>query len=60
MSKTIIHSDDAPAAVGPYSQAIKVGNLVFCAGQVPIDPSIGKLIDGDIEAQLATVMATLS
>ena len=41
---------DAPGAIGPYSQAIKVGNLVFTAGQIPLDPATGKLVEGDIVA----------
>ena len=50
MSKQVIHTNDAPAAVGPYVQAMKVGNLIFTSGQLGIDPAIGKLCEG-IEAQ---------
>ncbi|GJM40844.1 MAG: reactive intermediate/imine deaminase [Ardenticatenaceae bacterium] len=57
--KTIIHTDDAPKAVGPYSQAVRTGNLLFTAGQVAIDPAIGKLIEGDIAAQAEQVMQNL-
>ncbi len=55
-----IESKDAPAAIGPYSQAIDIGNLVICSGQTPIDPATGKLIDGDIAAQTRQVFANLS
>ena len=47
-----VHSDDAPAALGPYSQAIDTGDLVFCSGQVPIDPATGQLIDQPVVSQL--------
>ena len=51
MSKKAIVTDKAPAAVGPYSQAIKAGNVVYCSGQVPLVPETGLLIEGDIKAQ---------
>ena len=51
MPHKVIHSAQAPAAVGPYSQGIKTGNLFFFSGQIPIDPAVGKLIEGDITAQ---------
>ena len=51
MSKEVINTTNAPGAVGPYSQGIKTGNLFFFSGQVPIDPAVGKLIEGDITAQ---------
>jgi 2-iminobutanoate/2-iminopropanoate deaminase len=57
--KTIIHSDDAPKAVGPYSQAVRTGNLLFTAGQVPLDPATGTLVDGDIKAQAEQAMKNL-
>ena len=59
MAKEIIHTDHAPAAVGPYSQGVKVGNLLFTAGQVPLDPATGKLVAGDIAAQTEQVMKNL-
>lgn len=59
MSKTIIHTDDAPAAVGPYSQAVRAGNLLFTAGQVALDPATGKLVEGDTAAQTEQVMRNL-
>ena len=58
MSRTVIHSPQAPAAVGPYSQAIKIDNLVYTAGQIGIDPSTGKMQEG-LEAQAQQVMANL-
>ncbi len=58
MLREIIHTDKAPAAVGPYSQAVKVGNLVYTAGQIGIDPATGKLKAG-LEAQARQVMANL-
>ena len=58
MTRTIIHTDDAPAAVGPYSQAVRLGNLVFTAGQIGLDPATGKLREG-LEAQTEQVLANL-
>jgi 2-iminobutanoate/2-iminopropanoate deaminase len=55
-----IHTDDAPKALGPYSQAIDAGEFVFCSGQVPIDPATGALVEGDIAAQTDRVMKNLS
>lgn len=51
MSKKIIHTEHAPAAVGPYSQAIVANGFVFTAGQIPLIPSEGKLIEGDVQVQ---------
>lgn len=51
MSRTPIHTDLAPAAIGPYSQAVRSGNLVFLSGQTPLDPATGALVEGDISAQ---------
>ena len=51
MSRDIIHTDRAPAAIGPYSQAVQRGGMVFLSGQIPLDPSTGLLVEGDIEAQ---------
>ena len=58
--KQLIHSDNAPAAVGPYSQAVKVGNLVFTAGQVALDPQTGKMVEGDVTAQAEQVLKNLT
>lgn len=60
MSKAVIHTDNAPKAVGPYSQAIAAGNFVFTSGQVPIDPAQGKIVATSIEAQTEQVMHNLS
>ena len=51
MPRTAIHTDRAPAAIGPYSQATRAGNLVFFSGQIPLDPATGELVVGDITAQ---------
>lgn len=49
--KSVISTSKAPAAIGPYSQAIQVGNLLYASGQIPIDPSTGSIVDGDIKEQ---------
>ena len=54
--RTVVATDQAPAAVGPYSQAIRAGKLVFTAGQIPIDPATGKLVEGDIQVQTRRVL----
>ena len=51
MEKVIVATEKAPAAVGPYSQAIKVGHFVFTAGQIGLDPATGKLVAGGVAAQ---------
>ena len=51
MPRTAIHTDNAPAAIGPYSQATRAGNQVFFSGQIPLDPATGDLVEGDIAAQ---------
>ena len=50
MPRQSIHSDAAPAAIGPYSQAVRHGNTVYLSGQIPLDPATGQLVDGDIAA----------
>ena len=52
-------TDLAPKAIGPYSQAVRVGDLVFLSGQVPLDPATGQLVEGDITAQTRRVMENL-
>ena len=59
MPKKTITSDRAPQPIGPYSQAVAAGGLLFVSGQIPIDPSTGELIQGDIEAQTEQVMKNL-
>ncbi len=54
--RTVIATDQAPAAVGPYSQGIRAGKFVFTAGQIPMDPATGKLVGGDIQAQTRRVL----
>ena len=58
--KQSIHTDNAPAALGPYSQAVKNGNMVFFSGQVGIDPATQKLVDGGVEAQARQVLKNLN
>ncbi|MBN2038754.1 MAG: RidA family protein [Spirochaetes bacterium] len=57
--KEIILTDKAPGAVGPYSQAVKKGNLLFCSGQIPLDPETGDLVQGGIKAQTKRAMENL-
>lgn len=59
MSKLTIHSDNAPAAIGTYSQAIRTGSLVFLSGQIPLDPASMKIVDGDFEARARRVFDNL-
>jgi len=54
-----ISTDKAPSAIGPYSQAVRDGQFVFCSGQIGIDPATGKLIGADIESQTRQVMQNL-
>ncbi len=51
MTRQIIHTDRAPAAIGPYSQAVRAGSTVFLSGQIPLDPKTGELVGGDVSAQ---------
>ncbi len=51
MPRNPIHTELAPAAIGPYSQAVRSGNLVFLSGQTPLDPATGMMVEGDISAQ---------
>jgi len=59
MSKQAIHTDDAPAAIGTYSQAIRSGDLVFLSGQIPLDPATMEFVDGDFEARARQVFENL-
>jgi 2-iminobutanoate/2-iminopropanoate deaminase len=58
-NKIVIATEDAPAAIGPYSQAILVGNTLYCSGQIAIDPKTGELVKGDIEAEARQVLQNL-
>lgn len=55
-----VRTDAAPAAIGPYSQAIRSGGFLFCSGQIPLDPATGKMVEGGIEAQTERVLANLA
>ncbi len=59
MNKERIHTDHAPAAVGPYSQAIRIGEFIFTAGQVALDPASGELVGSDVAAQTEQVISNL-
>lgn len=58
--RKVIHTHQAPAAVGPYSQGVCVGDLIFTAGQIPLDPVTGKLVNGSFEDQVMQVLHNLS
>ncbi|MGN6228052.1 RidA family protein [Dyella sp. KULCS107] len=60
MSRSIIATERAPAAIGPYSQAVRAGNTVYFSGQIPLDPATGALIEGDIQAQTRRVFDNLA
>lgn len=55
-----IHSEQAPQAIGPYSQAVRFGDFIFCSGQIPLDPATMQLVDGEIEAQTHQVLTNLA
>jgi 2-iminobutanoate/2-iminopropanoate deaminase len=59
MPKTPVYSPNAPPPIGPYSQAMRAGEFLFCSGQIPLDPATGDLVPGDIEAQTRQVMTNL-
>lgn len=59
MKNERVFSAGAPAAIGPYNQAVRAGGLLFCSGQIAIDPATGKLIDGDVAAQTRRVLENL-
>lgn len=60
MTKSVISTEQAPAAVGPYSQAIAANGLVFCSGQIPLDPATGELVAGSIAEQTSRCMENLA
>jgi len=59
MTKTIIQTDDAPQAIGTYSQAVKVDNTVYISGQIPLDPATMEVVEGGIEAEITRVFDNL-
>jgi reactive intermediate/imine deaminase len=58
-ARTAIHTDNAPKAIGTYSQAIRVGNTVYLSGQIPLDPASMKMVEGDFEAEARRVFENL-
>jgi 2-iminobutanoate/2-iminopropanoate deaminase len=58
--KKIISTNEAPAAIGPYSQAVRSGNFLFCSGQIPLDPKSGQIVAGDISAQTRRVLDNIA
>ena len=58
--KEIIATENAPGAIGPYSQAVKTENMVFCSGQIPIDPATGEFVSNDVAEQTEQVLKNLS
>lgn len=59
MQRQIIHTADAPKAIGTYSQAVRVGDTVYISGQIPLDPASGQLVSGDIEAEIRRAFENL-
>ena len=59
MANQVIHTENAPAAIGPYSQAVKAGNLLFVSGQVPFVPETMEILEGDVKAQTAQSLKNL-
>jgi 2-iminobutanoate/2-iminopropanoate deaminase len=60
MTKTAIRSEAAPAAIGPYSQAVMAGGVLYCSGQIGLDPATGALVEGGFEAEARQVLANLA
>jgi 2-iminobutanoate/2-iminopropanoate deaminase len=58
--KTVVQTDRAPAAIGPYSQAVRAGGLVFCSGQIGLDAATGQIVPGGVEAETRRVLANLT
>lgn len=59
MMKEVVNTNNAPAAIGPYSQAVKIGSLLFTSGQIPIDPATGEIVPGDVKTQTEQVLKNL-
>ena len=58
--KKIISTPEAPAAVGPYSQAVRVGSTIYCAGQIPLDPKTGQIVSGGVDVQARRVLDNIA
>ena len=59
VKKSIIKPSKSPAAVGPYNHAVRIGDLLFCSGQIPLDPASGQLVEGDIRVQTGQVLENI-
>ena len=59
MTKTIIATEDAPKAIGPYSQAVAYNGVLYCSGQIPLDPATGLIVEGDVAVQTVRVLENL-
>lgn len=59
MNKEVLFTSQAPAAIGPYSQAVRAGSLLFTSGQIPLDPDSGRIVEGDLATQVRRVMENL-
>ena len=59
MNKTIITTENAPKAIGPYSQAVSYNGVVYCSGQIPLDPETGQIVEGDVSVQTERVLENL-
>jgi len=59
MKRETVRTAGAPAAIGPYSQAVRAGGLLFCSGQIPLDPATGQTVEGGIEAQAERVLKNI-
>ena len=59
MTKKIVATENAPKAIGPYSQAVVYNGVVYCSGQIPLDPATGQIIEGDVSAQTERVLENL-
>jgi 2-iminobutanoate/2-iminopropanoate deaminase len=60
MNPEVVHTDQAPAAIGPYSQAVRLGNLLFCSGQIALDPQSGELVGTTAAEQVEQVLTNLA
>ena len=59
MTKAIVATEQAPKAIGPYSQAVSYNGILYCSGQIPLDPATGQLVDGDVAVQTRRVLDSL-